>query len=296
MARGSGSAGEVVGYRTERIFVLSAILVIGLGLVLAISRGALGGAVGGTEPLLWTLSVLLALVASTGAVWVGAWRGVPDERLPSGRLLFIPLPLETLLPGLLAVGFVLFLLLFESGIAQVAVLVLAAASFAAVYWGQAHGSSIRDPYFGLAQTALNIAGHICAFLLFSTIYGLKVRSLYSATATGLVAFLLVYELLSRDTAWHKAMKLPVEGRRSTVALLALVAGVVVGELTWGLNYWAALTTLVGGAFLLVVFYVTHGIMSHYVDHTLDRRVLLEFGAVAGLGILAVFASAFFFVD
>jgi hypothetical protein len=133
-------------------------------------------------------------------------------------------------------------------------------------------------------------------LLFTTIYGLKVRSLYSATATGIVAFLLVYELLSRDTAWHKAMNKPVEGRRSTVALLSLVAGLIVGELTWGLNYWAALTTLIGGAFLLVVFYVTYGVLSHYVDHTLDRRMLVEFGVVASVGILAIFGSAFLIID
>jgi hypothetical protein len=285
-----------MGYRTERIFVLTAIVVIGLALVLAVSRGVIGAGGTDAELLILIMCLTLALVASAGGLWVT--RGTPDEteHLELGKIWILPLPLETLLPGLLAVGFVLFLRLFENGIAQVVVLALAAASFAAVYWGQAHGSHIRDPLFGLAQTALNVTAHVCAFLLFTTIYGLKVRSLYSASATGIVAFLLVFELLARDTAWHKAMRRPVEGRRSTVALLALVAGLVVGELTWGLNYWAALTTLVGGAFLLVVFYVTHGILSHYVDHSLDRRMLVEFGVVAGLGILAVFGSAFVIVD
>ncbi|MGA7732553.1 MAG: hypothetical protein WCD37_14935 [Chloroflexia bacterium] len=281
-----------MGYRTERIFVLTAIVVVGLALVLAVSRGAVGTGGADAEPLLWVMTLVLALVASAGALWVAQGGEAPEDRLTLGRLWILPVPLEVLLPGLLAVGFVLFLRLFESGIAQVVVLALAAASFGAVYWGQAHGSNTKDPYFGLAQTSLNVAAHVGAFLLFTTIYGLKVRSLYSASATGVVAFLLVYELLSRDAAWHKAMSLPVEGRRSTVALLSLVAGLVVGELTWGLNYWAALTTLIGGAFLLVVFYVTHGVLSHYVDHTLDRRLLVEFGVVAGVGIVAVFGSAF----
>lgn len=285
-----------MGYRTERVFVLTAILIVGLALVLAVSRGALGAGGDEAAPLLWIMALALTLVASSGAVWIVQGGETNEHRLSLGRLWILPVPLETLLPGLLAVGFVLFLLLFESGIAQVVVLAVAALSFAAVYWGQAHGSNTKDPFFGLAQTSLNVAAHVGAFLLFSTIYGLKVRSLYSATATGVVAFLLVFELLSRDAAWHKAMKLPVEGRRSTVALLALVAGVIVGELTWGLNYWAALTTLIGGAFLLVVFYVVQGVMSHYVDHTLDRRLLIEFAMVASVGMLAVFGSAFLILE
>ncbi len=285
-----------MGYRTERVFVLTSILVVGLALVLAVSRGILGSGGTDSQPLLWVMAVALTIVASAGAMWVVQESNASGDRLALGRLWLLPLPLETLLPGLLAPAFVLFLLLFESGLAQVAVLAVAAASFAAVYWGQAHGSQIGDHYFGLAQTALNVAAHVSAFLLFSTIYGLKLRSLYSASATGAVAFLLIYELLSRDAAWHKAMNLPVEGGRSTVALLSLVAGLVVGELTWGLNYWAALTTLIGGAFLLVVFYVLYGVLSHYVDHTLSRPMLLEFGVVAGLGMIAIFASAFLMVE
>lgn len=296
MAGSWGGSSRVVGYRTERVFVLSAILVVGLALVLAVSRGVLGAGGSDTQPLLWIMAFALTIVASAGAVWVVQGNDAGADRLSLGKVWILPLPLETLLPGLLTIGFVLFLLLFESGIAQIVVLALAAASFAAVYWGQAHGSHTKDPYFVLAQTSLNIASHVGAFLLFSTIYGLKVRSLYSSTATGLVAFLLVFDLLSRDAAWHKAMNLPVEGRRSTVALLAIIAGVIVAELTWGLNYWAALTTLIGGAFLLVVFYVINGVMSHYVDHTLDRRLLIEFAMVAGVGLLAVFGSAFFILD
>ena len=285
-----------MGYRTERVFALTAVVVVGLALILAVSRGALGAGGTDSEIVLRVMSLALTLVASAGALWVARDAESKEDRLYLGKFWILPVPLEVLLPGLLALGFVLFLRLFEDGLAQVVVLGVAAVSFAAVYWGQAHGSHTKDRYFVLAQTLLNITAHVCAFLLFTAIYGLKVRSLYSATATGIVAFLLVYELLSRDTAWHKSMKKAVEGRRSTVALLSLVAGLIVGELTWGLNYWAALTTLIGGAFLLVVFYVTYGLLSHYVEHTLDRRMLVEFGVVASVGMLVVFGSAFLMVE
>jgi hypothetical protein len=241
----------------------------------------------------------LLLIASTGSLWVtqGArTRTGAGEALPATRLWFLPVPLDAVLPGLTALGFVLFVQLFEGGAAQIGVLVLAAATFGGLFWAEAHAQHTLDAYFGLAQTVLNIAAHVCAFLLFSTIYALKLRSLYSSTATGLVTFMLVFELLSRDAAWHTALKQPVQGRKSTISLLSLVAALLVGELTWALNYWAALTTLVGGAFLLVTFYVIVGILSHYVDRSLTRRMMLEFGVVGAVALFAVFTSAFLGLD
>jgi len=66
----------------------------------------------------------------------------------------------------------------------------------------------------------------------------------------------------------------------------------VGEVMWGLNYWAALTTLVGGAFLLVVFYILAGLLTHYVDRDLGRGVVIELTSVGVVSILLVFLSAF----
>jgi hypothetical protein len=298
-----------MGYRTERIFVLATILLIGLGLTLAVSRGSVAGAPGSNALLLWTLTIMLVVVAAGGSVWLRSARQLaasashsPSAPGTSGALLGGPgpmrqrarvqIPLETVVPALLVGGFTLFIQLFDSGILQTLILILAALSFAAVYWAQVHALDISDRFFSLSQAILNIISHLCAFLLFATIYGLKTRSLISASAVTLATFLLVFEMLSRDVDWHRALELPVEGRRWTVILLSLVCGLVLGELTWGLNYWAALTTLVGGAFLLVAFYVTYGLASHYLDHKLDRQTVLEFALVGIVGVAAVFLSAF----
>ncbi len=289
-----------MGNRTERIFILTVVLVVGLVLLLTVSAGRLGaGETGESVPMLWAMTGALLLIAATGSLWVtyGArTRSGDGEALPPTRLWFLPIPLDAVLPALTALGFVLFAQLFEGGAAQIAVLVLAAVTFGGLFWAEAHAQRTSDAYFGLAQTVLNVAAHVCAFLLFSTIYALKLRSVYSSTATALVTFLLIFELLSRDAAWHTALEQPVQGRRSTIALLSLVAALLVGELTWALNYWAALTTLVGGAFLLVTFYVIFGILSHYVDRTLTRRMMLEFGVVGAVAIIAVFTSAFLGLD
>ena len=289
-----------MGNRTERIFILTAVLLVGLALLMAVSAVGPGTGETGQNPLtLWAMTGALVLIAATGSLWVT--RGVrsksdTDEALPPTSLWFLPVPLDAVLPGLTVFGFVLFIQLFEGGAAQIAVLVLAAITLGGLFWAEVHVQRTSDAYFGLAQTVLNVAAHVCAFLLFSTIYALRLRSAYSSTATGLVTFLLIFELLSRDAAWHKALKQPVQGRKSTIALLSLVAALLVGELTWALNYWAALTTLVGGAFLLVTFYVIFGILSHYVDRTLTRRLMLEFGVVGAVAIIAVFTSAFLGLD
>jgi hypothetical protein len=287
-----------VGYRTERIFVLATLLLIGLGLILAISRGALGVASGTNAGLLWSLTIALAVVAAAGGLWLRSGLGVATAGgtaavdLASRRRSHFLIPLEAIVPALLVGGFTLFIQIFDTGIIQTLIIALAALSFAAVYWAQVHSLDVRDRYFGLSNTVLNIISHLCAFLLFTTVYGLKTRSLISATTVGIVTFVLIFELLTRDTVWHRAMNLPVEGRRSTITLLSFVCGVVLVELTWGLNYWAALTTLVGGAFLLVAFYVIYGLASHYVDHKLTRQTVVEFGVVGLVGVLAVFVSAF----
>ncbi len=274
-------------FRSERIFILSALLVVGLSLTLAL------GAAQSVAPF-WLILVALTLLAGAGTRWLKAGTSSSElSDLANVRLPLVRVPVDMVLPCLMVVGFSIFLQFFGSGAVQAAIVALAGLALGAVFWAQVHALDTRDRYFGLAQTVLNVGAHLAVFLLFSVVYGLKLRSIWSASAVGLVTALVVYELLARDAAWHTAMGLPVEGRRTTLALLATAAGVVAAEITWGLNYWAALTMLVGGAFLLLVFYVVQGLASHYVDHKLTRGTILEFGGVGTLGVLVVFASAFF---
>jgi hypothetical protein len=278
--------------RTERVFILASLLTIGLGILAALQRGEVATETG--AQVNWALGAALVAVAAGGSVWLRSRQGANVRTvLAPDYLPLLRVPVHALLPALLVVGYALFVRLFSGSWFEVVVIGLAWFSFVTVYWALAHAADTADRYFGLAQTALNICAHLTAFLLYSTVYGLKVRALYSATAVGLVTALLVYEMLRRDASWHLALGRPVEGRRSTQVVLSVAAGLVLGQLTWGLNYWAALTTLVGGACLLLALYTTYGIVSAYVDQRLNRSTVLEYGGVGTLGLLAVFASAFF---
>ena len=279
--------------RTERIFILTALLFVGLGLTLAVSRGVVLQDEGQAAILLWGMAAMLVLLASSGSRWLRRGIGAPGpSTMPDVRLPYIGLPLDAIVPGALAAGFVIFLQFFRNGLAPALIIALGGLSFAAVYWSQAHGRDTNDRFFSLAQSLLNVLSHLTAFLFFTVVYGLKTTDLFSTLSVGIVTALLVYELLWRDTAWHHALNLPVEGRRTTLAMLSIASGVVIAEVMWGLNYWAALTALVGGAFLLVAFYVMAGLLMHYVDRSLNRGVIIELASVGAVSVIVVFLSAF----
>jgi len=103
--------------------------------------------------------------------------------------------------------------------------------------------------------------------LFSIVYSLKVRSLFSAPAIGVAAGLLALELLRGSEAdfWR-------------TWLYAAVIGLAMGEIVWVLNYWN-LAGLIGGAFLLVFFYAFTGIAQQYLWNRLNRIVIVEFAMI-----------------
>jgi hypothetical protein len=264
----------------------------GLGLQVAVGRGLVTGAASPQLGLAWLMVLAITAVAAAGAGWATRPARGSAEAIPAGRLPVIRVPLDLVVPALLAAGFALFVQLFDNGLLQGAIVIVAGFVFGGVLWAETLARYAAVPRFALAQTALNVISHLTAFLLFSVIYGLKLRSSIAAPAVGIVAALLLFEMLSRDAAWHRALKLPVASRRTTVGWLALAGGLVAGQLTWGLNYWAALSTLVGGAFLLVVFYILHGLASSYVDRRLSRQVILEYSAVGAIAVAVVLVSAF----
>jgi hypothetical protein len=69
-------------------------------------------------------------------------------------------------------------------------------------------------------------------------------------------------------------------------VFAAVMGVIVGEARWVL-YFIPLDGFLAGIFLLLVFYLTTGVISHYLTDHLDRTVLMEFAMVSAAGLAIV---------
>jgi hypothetical protein len=129
-----------------------------------------------------------------------------------------------------------------------------------------------------ARTVHILLTHGVAFLALAAIYINKVRSLLSASVVALVVVLLLVQIADGE-------RFPTERR----LIYGLVGGLVLGEITWALNYWP-LTGWTGGAVLLIAFYLVAGLLLAQVREGVRRRDLLEYGLGAAL-MFAVVAGA-----
>jgi hypothetical protein len=135
----------------------------------------------------------------------------------------------------------------------------------------------RTQWLRLSQRALV---HLTALLVFTLIYEARIRSLLSATAIGLITVLLAARLFWIHT-----------DRLATAFRYAGMAGLILGQITWGLNYWR-ITSIQGGLILLLVFYVVVGLVQQFLKGQLDdgqigRLILVEYGGMAIVMLLLI---------
>lgn len=139
-----------------------------------------------------------------------------------------------------------------------------------------------DPFqtgYRRARLGLNALTYGVALVLFLVVYRTRVRSIVSATEVLLISSLLALELLRGS-----------ERPTILVALYAGIAGLILGQATWALNYWR-LDGLTGGLVLLVLFYDIVGLSTHALQGRIRRRILLEYAliTVAAMALIWEFA-------
>lgn len=132
-----------------------------------------------------------------------------------------------------------------------------------------------NPQFPLARFLLNVITYLTAFGFYAVVYGFDVNLAPAALAVGLVSTLLAVEIFREAEA---------DAIRALV--FAAVIGLVVAEARWVL-YFLPLDGFLAGVFLLLVFYLSTGVISHYLTNHLDRGVLLEFAVVTAAGLAIV---------
>lgn len=135
-----------------------------------------------------------------------------------------------------------------------------------------------DPHthaYPFARLVLNIGTYLTAFAFFAVVYTFDVSLVPAAVAVGLVTLLLSVEVL-REAETDPVRALVYSG----------VVGLVVAEARWGL-YFLPLESYLAAVFLLLVFYLSSGLVQHHLADDLRGPVILEFVAIAILGILIV---------
>ncbi|MAG37151.1 MAG: hypothetical protein CL878_13035 [Dehalococcoidia bacterium] len=181
-----------------------------------------------------------------------------------------------ILPNLLVVGAALFLRLVASGGGVAAGLALFGFLLVLVVWAEQHdwrGATDRR----WSTLALLVIGYVVVFALYAAIYQTKVRTLFNAPAIVAVTMLIAVRLLRLTDDLQPYLRL---------APYAAFAGLVVGEVTWALNYWP-LNGLLGGAFLLTVLYFLVQVLSQHLAGRLTPRTLAEHGAISLLAAVLI---------
>lgn len=247
----------------EKLIVPVGLAVLGLGASLMLN-----------PPLVWLLTF-----ATVALVCVGT-----DNVIRSHPRIYLRNIGYTLtfwiLPGLLTMGAAMFLRMLSGAPQVIFGLALTGFLLAIVILAEYHTVDRNDSFYRLARLFLNLASYFTAFSLYTAIYSVKVRSIQSATSVLVISALLAAELFKES-----------DRNVGRIWLYALVAGLVVGETTWGLNYWP-IGGLAGGAFLLLVFYVVTGLIQNHFSSKLSKGLVAEFGAVIGIGFVFLFTSRF----
>jgi uncharacterized protein DUF5656 len=133
----------------------------------------------------------------------------------------------------------------------------------------------------VARTSLTVVSYVIGFIALAMIYINKYRSVFSASAVALIAFFLLIQMTDGE---HASLL------RRTV--YAVVGALIVGQVTWVINYWSA-TGWTGGAFLLAVFYLIAGLSAAQLRDRVQPFDVVEFGGVALVAIAIVSAAVWF---
>jgi hypothetical protein len=125
------------------------------------------------------------------------------------------------------------------------------------------------------RLALNALSYALALGLFGLIFGLRLRSLVSATGISVVSGLIALELYRNS-----------ETSARRIWLYAALTALLMGQLTWALNY-TPYDTRTGSALLLLAFYTLTGLAQQSLWERLTRRIVGEYAVVLAAGISVV---------
>jgi hypothetical protein len=262
----------------DRISVVTWLLVFGLGLSLlyslptrVFSFNALGSPI--SIPLTETsvAATFLALLAAVGADSVVSLHPsfATMRRRPAWKWAFWALPMA------LTIIAVFVLPLVPHGPIQVMALLISGGLLALAYFCLYATVERGQSGFRRARFVLDALAYGSALILFLFVYQTRTRSLLSGTLVAMTAILLAVEIL-RTTV----------GRPRLVLNYSAIVGLVLGQVTWALNYWL-LPGLTGGLLLLLIFYVMVGVAQQGLQERLNRRVLLEFAIFALVALILI---------
>jgi hypothetical protein len=266
--------------RTDRLGITVSLVMVGLALSMLVSLPAREFAfvvLGSELTVRFSGSAQLALIM-TALVCAGVDGIIRTHPLVYRRSLAYSFTFWVL-PSLLTLAGLILLRDVPWAGYRVVLVGLTGAILAVVIVSQYRSIDPSDGRHRTARLTLNAVVYLSALILFVALYESRWRSLISATGVLMASSALALELLR-------------VGESSTMRtwLYASLTGILLGELTWALNYYG-MDARIGGTFLLLVFYTLTGLMQQYLWGRLNRHVVAEFGVVGIIGLLILTGSA-----
>jgi hypothetical protein len=245
-------------FNSTRIPLLVVVYAIGLTLFLAVEP---------TRP--WILLIVTALVAlGTDGILRTHPSSIEQEDVAwTAPLLF--------LPTLMALSSGLFLEDVLSGYLVVPGVAVAAVLMGAVLYAEYISVETYSPRYAGARFVLNLGTFLTAFGFYAVVYSFDVDLVPAAITVGLVSLLLAVEVL------REAEADPIRA-----LVFAGAVGLIVAEARWAL-YFLPLESYLAGVFLLLVFYLTSGLVQHHLNDDLHAPVVAEFSLISVVGVLIV---------
>jgi Protein of unknown function (DUF5656) len=264
----------------DRLSVLTAIILLAFALARTVELPTqamrtmlFGSSIGLDLNGPFVLLVLVAVLISAGAD--SLMRSHPALREASlGRRM-----MHWILPGGAALGLGLLLNRLPPGVGWWAGLAFTAVFLVLVLVAEYIVVAPDDASFYWAALGLTVLAYGVALAFFGLLRASGGRAAITATAAALVSALVALRLLLLAGATGRE-SLPYAG----------AIGLCLGECTWAMGYWPA-GPLGTGLMLLVVFYTCTGLAQQHLVGALSRRMLLEFGVVAVVGLVAVLRFA-----
>jgi len=266
----------------DRLSVLTAIILLAYALARfvelprqTVSASLFGSSIGFDLDGPFVLLLLVAALISTGS----------DSLMRSHPALRGASPLRAvlhwILPGCAALGLGLLLNRLPPGVGWWLGLAASAVGLILVLVAEYTVIAPDDAGFYWAALGLTTLAYAIALIFFGLLRASSGRAAITATSAALVSALIALRLLVLAGATPRE-SLPLAG----------AIGLCLGECTWALNYWPA-GALGTGLLLLVLFYTCTGLAQQHLVGNLTRRVLVEFGVVALVGLAAALRFALF---
>lgn len=259
MTAGGFSRAQLGRFRSsDRINLL--VLVIGAFAALYILTGTFAAA------------VLLPALAAVGVE--GVLRAHPAARLREGGAIAT----QALLPAAFVLALALFFRYATTGYWGVVGALATTAAFALLVYAQYALLDVDGAAREAGRTVQLAAAHAGLFALLGVLYAYDLAPLAAALLAGAAAAAFAVEpLREAELDWRNQLT------------YALAAGFFLAQLRFGLGF-ARLDGLLAALFLTLSFYAGVGLVTAALAHRLERRVWVEYGLVAAVGLVVVIAG------